>query len=194
MVDFVLALSAASKLMVSSTRSITVESRRAPIFSTFEFTSTAISAIASIASSVNSSSTPSVAEKSDVLLDQARFRLAQDAAEIVACQRLQFHPDGQAPLQLRQEVGGLRHMERAGRDEKNMIGLHRPVFRADRRPFDERQKIALHALAADIGADALRARADLVDLVEEDDAVVLDRLDRFLNDLLIVEKLVRTPR
>ena len=33
-------------------------------------------------------------------------------------------------------------------------------------------------------------RGDLVDLVEEDDAVLLDRLDRFLHQLLVVEQLV----
>ena len=34
------------------------------------------------------------------------------------------------------------------------------------------------------------ARRDLVDLVEEDDAVVLDRADRLRHDLLVVEQLV----
>jgi hypothetical protein len=32
------------------------------------------------------------------LLDQARLRLAQDPAEVVAGQSLQLHPDGQASL------------------------------------------------------------------------------------------------
>ena len=57
--------------------------------------------------------------------------------------------------------------------------------------FDQRQQIALHAFAGDIAAAALfGARADLVDLVEEDDAVVLDRLDRLAHDGVIVEQLV----
>ena len=47
-------LSGAANEISSSTRSITVCSRRAPIFSTLAFTATAMSAIASIASSVNS--------------------------------------------------------------------------------------------------------------------------------------------
>ena len=37
---------------------------------------------------------------------------------------------------------------------------------------------------------AVLAHADLVDLVEEHDAVVLDRVDRFLHQLVGVEQLV----
>ena len=43
----------------------------------------------------------------------------------------------------------------------------------------------------DVAADAAVAGADLVDLVEEDDAVVLHRADRLLHQLLLVEQLVR---
>src|SRR3546814_17679145 len=56
--------------------------------------------------------------------------------------------------------------------------------------FDERQQIALHALAGNVAADPLRARGDLVDLVEEDDAVLLNRLNRLGGKLLLVEQLV----
>src|SRR3546814_20887307 len=56
--------------------------------------------------------------------------------------------------------------------------------------FDERQQIALHALAGNVAADPLRARGDLVDLVEEDDAVLLHGLDRLGGQLLLVEQLV----
>ena len=43
----------------------------------------------------------------------------------------------------------------------------------------------------DAGADAAVARRDLVDLVEEDDAVILGRLDSALLDhLVLVEQLV----
>ena len=75
-----------------------------------------------------------------------------------------------------------------------MVGLHRTVFGADRGAFDQRQEIALHALAAHVSADALRARADLVDLVEEHDAVVLDVADRFLHGHVVVDQLVRLFR
>jgi len=43
--------------------------------------------------------------------------------------------------------------------------------------FDQGQQIALHAFARDVAARAAVAHADLVDLVEEHDAVVLDRVD-----------------
>src|SRR5262249_21588717 len=46
------------------------------------------------------------------------------------------------------------------------------------------------AFARHLAADAAVADADLVDLVEEYDAVVLDGMDRFLGQLLAVEQLV----
>jgi hypothetical protein len=52
--------SGAANEISSSTRSITVCKRRAPMFSTEPLTLTAMSAMASIASSANSSLTPSV--------------------------------------------------------------------------------------------------------------------------------------
>ena len=78
-----------------------------------------------------------------------------------------------------------------------MVGLDWAVLGGNRRAFDERQEVALHALAADVGATAARAvaaRADLVDLVEENDAVVLDELDRFDRNLVAVEELVALLR
>ncbi len=56
--------------------------------------------------------------------------------------------------------------------------------------FDERQQVALHAFARHAAAEVALAR-DLVDLVEEDDAVVLDRKYRLAGHLLGVEQLVR---
>ena len=88
------------------------------------------------------------------------------------------------------QVGRLGDMERARRDEQDVVGLDHAVLGVDRRSLDQRQEGALHALARDVGALQLAAAGDLVDLVQEHDAVVLDRLNRFLNDLLIVEKLV----
>jgi hypothetical protein len=56
--------------------------------------------------------------------------------------------------------------------------------------FDQRQEIALHAFARHVAAHAAFARADLVELVEEDDAVLLHRLDRFQHELVLIEQLV----
>src|SRR5262245_3231262 len=126
----------------------------------------------------------------DILFDEAGLRLGKDAAEIVARERAKLDPDGKPALKLGQKVRGLGDVERARGDEQDVVGLHRPVFGADGRALDQRQEIALHAFAADIGADALRARADLVDLVEEDDAVILDVPDRLLHDHVAVDQLV----
>ena len=125
----------------------------------------------------------------DVLLDEAGFRLGQDADEIVLLQRAQLDADRQAALQLGQQVRRLRHVEGARRDEQDVVGLHRSVFGRDRRAFDERQQVALHAFARGTADDA-GARRDLVDLVEEDDAVILGRFQRLADNLVLVEQLV----
>ena len=59
-------------------------------------------------------------------------------------------------------------------------------------PSIKRQQIALHAFAADVGAAAhvVSARADLVDLVEEDDAGVFDRADGVGSKVVVVDELV----
>ena len=69
-----------------------------------------------------------------------------------------------------------------------MVGAHGPVLGRDRGALDQGQEVALHALAADIRPLAPFAGGDLVDLVEEDDAVLLDRLDRLAPDALLVEQ------
>src|SRR5262249_19194875 len=94
-----------------------------------------------------------------VLLDEARLRLGQDALEVIARERLQLDADGEATLQLGKKVGGLREVKGARGDEKDVVGLDRAVLGRNRRALDQRQEVALHALAADIGADALAARA-----------------------------------
>ena len=82
-------------------------------------------------------------------------------------------------------------MERAGSDEQDVVGLHRPVLGGYRGALDQRQQVALHALARDIGAGAALAAGDLVDLVEEHDAVVLHRMDGVLDGGVLVDELVR---
>lgn len=81
-------------------------------------------------------------------------------------------------------------MEGARGDEEDMVGLDRPVFRRDGRAFDQRQQVALHALAADVRPAHVGPGADLVDLVDEDDAVLLHRLERGGLHHLVVQKLV----
>ena len=70
-----------------------------------------------------------------------------------------------------------------------MVGLDHAIFRVHGRAFDQRQQIALHAGARDVGAAMLGARSDLVDLVQEHDAVLFDVLDRLLLHLVFIDEL-----
>ncbi len=81
-------------------------------------------------------------------------------------------------------------MESAGSDEQHMVGLDRTIFGRNLGPFDQRQQIALHAFTADIGADPFRTGADLVDLVDEDDAVLLHHLDGAAHHFFLIQELV----
>ena len=109
--------------------------------------------------------------------------------EILLGQPLQFDADRQATLQFRQQVARLGDMEGAARDEQDMVGLERTIFGRDGRALDQRQQVALHALAADRAAAHVADR-DLVDLVEEHDAVLLGRCDGDAGDIVLIEPLV----
>ena len=61
-------------------------------------------------------------------------------------------------------------MERAGRDEQNVIRADHAVARVHGRAFNNRQNVALHALARNVRPMTRFAAGDLVDLVEKDDA------------------------
>src|SRR5207249_1460148 len=98
--------------------------------------------------------------------------------------------DREAPLQLRDEIGWLGDMERAGRDEQDVVGPHHAVLRVHGRAFDDREDVALDAFAAYIGTMAPFASRDLVDLVDEDDAGLLDALDRRARAALHVDQLL----
>ena len=108
--------------------------------------------------------------------------------EVVPVEGLEFDAIRQSSLKLRQQVRRLGEMEGARTDEENVIGLHGSMLGGDRRPLDERQQIALHPFAGDIGADPLVPGGDLVDLVDEDDAVLLHGLDRRADHHLLVKK------
>jgi len=113
----------------------------------------------------------------------------QVAAEVLHRQRAEFHADGEAPLQFRHQVGRLGQMERTRRDEQDMVGLDHTVARVDGRAFHQRQQVALHALTGNITALHATAHGNLVDLVQEDDAVLLDVGERGKLDLLVVDQL-----
>ena len=81
-------------------------------------------------------------------------------------------------------------MEGTGTDEQHVVGLHRPILGGDGRAFDQRQQVALHAFAADRAATDFGIDRDLVNLVEEDDAVVLDPLDGGPGQVFLVDQVV----
>ena len=108
-----------------------------------------------------------------VLLGQRMLRFGQDALEVVCAQRRQFNADRKTPLQFRNQVRRFGQRKRAGRDEQDVIGLDDAVLGGNGGTFHQRQQVALHAFAADARAAPFAALADLVDFVDEDDAVLL---------------------
>jgi hypothetical protein len=70
-----------------------------------------------------------------------------------------------------------------------VVGLDHAVLGVDGRAFDQRQQIALHALARDLGAARIGTRGHLVDLVDEDDAVLLGIRERRGLDFVVVDEL-----
>ena len=126
-----------------------------------------------------------------VLAAERGIRLGQDPHEILDHQRLELDPDGKPSLQLGNQVRGLGHVKGAGGDEEHMIGLDRTVLGVDGTALDQRQEVPLHALARHIGARGLLAARDLVDLVDEHDAVLLGVLDGADLELLLVHHLGR---
>src|SRR3546814_15051126 len=96
----------------------------------------------------------------------------------------------QAALAFRNQIRRLGKVKRTGRDEQHVVGLDRAVLGADGAALDQRQQIALHAFARDIrAAGVLAALADLVDLVDEDDAVFFGVAERLGADRLFLDAL-----
>ncbi|KAK0358548.1 hypothetical protein LTR94_034947, partial [Friedmanniomyces endolithicus] len=72
-------------------------------------------------------------------------------------------------------------MEGARGDEQHMVGLHRAILGRDGRTLDQGQQVALHPFARHVGAAAaILTRGHLVDLVQEDDALVFGQQQGFL--------------
>ena len=130
-------------------------------------------------------------EQRAVLRAQRRIRLGQDANEVLDLERIELDADRKAALQLGNQVRRLRHVERAGGDEQDVIGLHHAVLGADGAAFDQRQQVALHAFARHVGAVRFLAARDLVDLVDEHDAVLLRVAQRAQLQLFLVDHLRR---
>ena len=149
-----------------------------------------MSATASMASSENSSVTPSVPIS-------ATYCLISDASGSVRMRRkssrvsgLSSTRIGRRPCSSGRRSDGFAVWNAPEAMNRMWSVFTEPCLVGDGGAFDQRQQIALHAFARHVAADAAVARADLVDLVEEDDAVVLHRLDRLLRELFGVEQLV----
>ena len=82
-------------------------------------------------------------------------------------------------------------MKRARRDEENVIGADVAVARLDGGALHHGEQVALHALARDIGSGGVPLAGDLVDLVDEDDAVILDPVERLVHGLVHVHQLAQ---
>ena len=81
-------------------------------------------------------------------------------------------------------------MEGARRDEQDVVGPDHPVLGGHRRALHDRQEVPLHALPGDVGPPPALAARDLVQLVEEDDAGVLDPPDGLAHRLVDVDQLL----
>ena len=193
--------SGAVKLISSSTRSITVCSRRAPMFST-----------------VRVDLRRDVGDRVDRVVGEVERRRPRSAISATYClirlasgsvrmrrksssvSDFELDADRQAALQFGQQVGRLGDVERARGDEQDMVGLHRAMLGGDRRAFDQRQQIALHAFARDVAAAApARARRSCRSrrgrrcrcsrpraMASRDDRVLVEQLVGFLGDQRLV--------
>src|SRR6185437_12950888 len=103
-------------------------------------------------------------------------------------QRLQLHTNGKTALQLGNQVAGLGDVESAGGDEQNVVSAHHAIAGVDGGAFDDRQNVALHAFAGNVGPMAAFAAGNLVNFVEEDDAGILHPLNGHAGDLVHINQ------
>src|ERR1700693_4088300 len=104
-----------------------------------------------------------------VLADEGVLRFAQNADKILPRQGLELDPDGEAALQLRDQVRRLGHVEGSGGDEQDVVRPDHAVLGRHRRALDDGQEVTLDPLPGDVGPVSALPPGDLVELVEEDD-------------------------
>ena len=149
----------ASKLTSSSSRSITVvQAPRADVLGALVDVEGDLRRARRIASARELERRRPRSPAARVLLDQARVRLGQDRTKSSTDSEPSSTRIGKRPCSSGIRSLGLREVERAGGDEQDVVGLDRPVLGVDGRALDDRQQVALHALARDVGAVRLRAR------------------------------------
>src|SRR5213593_3874400 len=79
-------------------------------------------------------------------------------------------------------------MKRASRNEQNMISSYHAITTVHCRAFDNRQDVALHSFARNVRPVSRFSTGDFVDLIEENDARVLDPLDCSARNLIHVNE------
>src|SRR4030095_12280534 len=125
------------------------------MFSVDSFTWKAISAMRRMAPGRNSSVTPSVPSSAWYCLTwlasvAMRMRSKSSTESESSSTRI-----GKRPCSSGMASEGPRGVERARGDEQDVVGFNHAVARGDRRALDQRQEVALHALARDVGAGHL---------------------------------------
>ena len=160
------------------------------MFSVCSLTVAAKRAMAAMASSLKESFRPSVSSSAMYCLMSAFFGSVRMRMKSASESELSSTRIGKRPWQLGDQVRGLRGVERAGRDEEDVVGADHAVARVDRGAFDDRKNVALHAFARNVGAVAGFAAGDFVDLVDEEDAHLLDAIDGDARDLVHVDEAI----
>ncbi len=83
-------------------------------------------------------------------------------------------------------------MECTGGDKQDVIGFNHAVLGRDGGTLYQRQQITLDALTGDFATAGLAAAlGDFIDLIQEYDAVLLDRVNRAGFDFFLVDQLAR---
>ena len=126
-----------------------------------------------------------------VLSGDGVARLGEDLDEVLFGKALQLYVDGEAPLQFGDEVFHLRHMEGACGDKEDEVRLHGAVLGHHRAALDDGQDIPLHPLARDVCPALVGFAGDLVDLVDEDDALFFGTGEAFGVDGVVVDEFFR---
>ena len=114
-------------------------------------------AISRTASSVKVTSIPSVPRSCRYCVREGALRLGEDADQVGLRERLELDANREAPLQLGNQIARLRDVEGSGGDEEDVVGAHRAELGLHRRALDDREDVALDALARDVGAVAALA-------------------------------------
>ena len=147
------------------------------MFSVFSLTCQAISARRLMPSSANSMASPLGLQQLAVLLGERGMRLGEDALEIVRTEGLELHADRQAALQLgepgRSACSGWKAPEAMNR-MWSVLTMPSLVFTVQPSISGSRSRCTPSRETS--APPALARFGDLVDLVDEDDAVLLDRL------------------